>query len=335
MKQVLITGATGFIGGHVADRFLARGDKVRAIVRPGNTRVKELTQRGMEVVRGDIRDPRHVSRVMKGVDIVVHCAAVVTDWAPRKEYEEVIVGGTRNICKAASKANVKRVVYISTNDVFGLNEKNIMDESSPMTPWGEPYPDFKIKAEQISWLFHEEQRLPVTVIYPCWVYGKNDYTFVADLADAIIRKNMMFWREEPIIWPTYIGNLTDLILLVSEDERAVGNGYLVHDGISVALPDFCRMIAEALDVPPVTNRIPYAAALAFALLQETTYKALRRKKRPLLTTYIVKNLRSRLRFSIAKARNELGWRPEISFEDGFERTMEWLKTVDRDKLKTK
>jgi len=335
MSSVLITGATGFIGGHLADRFLAKGDKVRAIVRPGNVHAKELVQKGVEVIRGDIRDERHVNRVMSGVDIVIHCAAVVTDWAPKKEYEEVTVGGTRNICRAATREDVKRVVHISTNDVFGLSEETIMDESHPKRRWREPYPDYKIKAEEICWLYHEEQRMPLTVIYPCWVYGKNDYTFVADLADAIIKKDLIFWRRHATIWPTYIDNLVDLIVTVSEDDRAVGNGYLAHDGESVTLQDFCRKIAETLNVPVVTTHIPFSAAYAFAVLQETLNRAFRRKKRPLLTTYIVKNLGSRLRFSIRKAQAELEWRPEVPFEEGIERTMAWLKTVDINLLKTK
>ncbi|MBU2644966.1 SDR family NAD(P)-dependent oxidoreductase [bacterium] len=335
MKHVLITGATGFIGGHLAKRFLARGDKVRAIVRPGNTNAKMLASEGIEVIRGDIRQYKHVERVMAGIDIVVHCAAVVTDWAAKKEYVEVTVGGTRNICKAATKANVERLVYISTNDVFGRSEKTVIDEAHPKRRWREPYPDYKIKAEAVCWLYRKEQRIPLTIVYPCWVYGANDYTFVADLADAIIKKEMLFWRKDPLIWPTYIENLVDLIVLVSEDERAIGNGYLAHDGESVTLQHFCEKIADALDVPPVTRQIPYPFAYAFAVLLETLYTVLRRKSRPLLTTYIVKNLRSRLRFSIDKARQELGWQPAIPFEEGFERTMDWLKSVDPDKLKTK
>ncbi|NQU63532.1 MAG: NAD-dependent epimerase/dehydratase family protein [SAR324 cluster bacterium] len=335
MKNVLITGATGFIGGHLVDHFLSKGDKVRALVKPGNTHTKTLIQKGVEVVRGDVRHYQHVVRVMSGINIVIHCAAVVTDWASKKEYEAVTVGGTRNICRAATKGNIERLVYISTNDVFGRNEKSVIDESSPLHNWEEPYPDHKIKAEEICWLFHQEQRTPITIVYPCWVYGKNDYTFVADLADAIIKKKMIFWRKKALVWPTYIDNLIGLIARISEDERAIGNGYLVHDGESTTLQEFCLKIAESLDVPPITRQLPYPVAYAYAVLLETLYTIIRKKTRPLLTTYVVKNLGSRLRFSIEKAKNELGWQPEISFEEGFKRTMDWLRTVDRKKLKTK
>ncbi len=335
MKNVLITGATGFIGGHLVDRFLAKGDNVRALVRPGNKFVKELDRKGVEVIRGDVREYKHIVRVMSGIDTVVHCAAVVTDWASKKEYLEVTVGGTRNICKAGTKEDIERLVHVSTNDVFGRSEKFVMDESYPLKPWKEPYPDYKIKAEEICWMYHKEQRLPVTMVYPCWVYGKNDFTFVAELADAILKKEMIFWRKNALIWPTYIDNLGDLIVQISEDERAVGNGYLAHDGESTTLQRFCENIAKTLSVAPITLHIPYSAAYAYAKLLETLFKITRKKSRPLLTTYLVKNFGSRLRFSIEKAQKELDWQPGVSFEDGFQRTMDWLKTVDPKDLKTK
>jgi nucleoside-diphosphate-sugar epimerase len=335
MKNVLITGATGFIGGHLVDRFLAKGDNVRALVRPGNRFVNELDKKGVEVIRGDVREYKHVVRVMSGIDTVIHCAAVVTDWASKKEFREVTVGGTRNVCKAATKEDVGRLVHVSTNDVFGCSEDSVMDESYPLQRWKEPYPDYKIKAEEICWMYYREQRTPVTMVYPCWVYGKNDFTFVADLADAIIKEDLVFWRKRALIWPTYIDNLVDLIVQISEDERAVGNGYLAHDGESTTLQSFCEGIAHALDVAPITRHISYSAAYAYAKFLETVYTVTRKKSRPLLTTYMVKNLGSRLRFSIAKAKQELGWQPQVSFEEGFQRTMIWLRTVDPKDLKTK
>ncbi|MBT4638137.1 MAG: NAD-dependent epimerase/dehydratase family protein [Deltaproteobacteria bacterium] len=335
MKNVLITGATGFIGGHLVERFIRKNDNVRALIRPGNRFGKELEQKGVEVIRGDVREYKHVVRAMSNIDTVIHGAAVVTDWAETKEYQEVTVGGTRNICRAATKENVGRLVHISTNSVFGRSEESVMDESYPFRYWREPYPDHKIKAEEICWLYHREQRTPVTMVYPCWVYGKNDYTFVADLADAILKKEMIFWRKKALIWPTYVDNLVDLIVKISEDECAVGNGYLAHDGESITLQGFCEKIAETLDVPPITRHLPYPMAYAYAKLLETTHTLLRKKTRPLLTTYIVKALGSRLRFSIDKADRELGWKPSVSFEDGFKHTMEWLKTVDPKNLKTK
>ncbi len=334
-RNVLVTGATGFIGGHLVRANLARGNRVRAFVLPGDPAAASLSANGAEVVFGDIREYGSVRKAVEGIDIIFHCAAVVTDWAPEKLFREVTVGGTENICRAAAEVGVYRFVDMSTNDVFGTDESVVMDENFPLTPWNEPYPDFKIAAERVTWKYYREKGLPVTMVYPCWVYGPGDRTFVPLLADSILKRNLVFWRKDVLVWPTYIDNLVDLLLLISEDERAVGNGYLVHDGESVTLQDFCAGIASALGTRPITARIPYAVAYAASYLMEIAWKIFRIQTRPLLTTYTVKNLGSRLRFSIEKARRELGWRPKVPYARGFARTMEWLRTVDLAALKQK
>ncbi|HIE16931.1 MAG TPA: NAD-dependent epimerase/dehydratase family protein [Dehalococcoidia bacterium] len=335
MKKVLITGATGFIGSHLVRANIAKGYQVRALVLPDDPGEQMLRSRGVEIVVGDIRDYSAVRRAASGRDIIFHCAAVVTDWAPRRLFQQVTVGGTENICQAGLEAGISCLVDMSTNDVFGLDESQTMDETFPLRPWHEPYSDSKIEAERICWRYCKQHGLPVTMVYPCWVYGEGDRTFVPLLADAILKRELIFWRKDVIVWPTYIDNLVDLLMLIAEDERAVGNGYLVHDGEFTTLEEFCAGIAAALGVPPVTRYVPYAVAYGAAVAMELVWKLLRKQSRPLLTTYTVKNLGSRLKFSIAKAKRELGWNPKVSYSEGFRRTMEWLKTLDLKMLKQK
>jgi len=335
MKKVLVTGGTGFIGGHVVKENLARGNSVRALVLPGDPMERSLKDRGVEVVNGDIRDYGKVREAADGRDVIFHCAAVVTDWAPKKLIWDITVKGAENIGKAALDAKVNRLVDMSTCDVFGTSESVVMDESLPLQYWGEPYPDSKIDSEKIMWRYHKEQGLPVTMVYPLWVYGEGDQTFVPLLADAIVKKELIFWRKGAIVWPTYIDNLVDLLMLISEDDRAIGNGYLVHDGESTTLEEFCAGIAAALGVPPIKTYIPYWAAMAAARAMEFSWRLFKVKMRPLLTTYTVTNLGSRFRFSIDKAEKELGWKPRISYREGFDRTMKWLKTLDLKALKQK
>ena len=168
MKKVLITGATGFIGGNLVKANISKGNHVRAFVLPGDPDEPKLKSLGVETVRGDIREYDAVRRAASGMDIIFHCAAVVTDWAPWKLFEEITIGGIENVCKAAVDAGVSRLVDISTNDVFGTDESVVMDETFPLKPWGEPYPDSKIQAEEITWRYHKEKKLPVTMVYPCW-----------------------------------------------------------------------------------------------------------------------------------------------------------------------
>lgn len=334
MSKVLITGATGFIGGHLVEANLAAKNSVRALVLPDDKDAENLAARGVQIIRGDIRKYGDVRKAAEGMDIIFQCAAVVTDWAPKRLFEEVTVGGAENVCRAAYEAGVTRLVDISTNDVFGLDEEHVMDETFPLRKWGEPYPDYKIEAEKICWKYYAKS-LPVTMVYPCWVYGPGDRTFVPELADAILKKELIFWRKGAIVWPTYIENLVDLLMLIAVDDRAVGNGYLVHDGESATLEEFAEGIARALNVEFTAKYMPYHVAYAAAWVMEVVWRLARKKTRPLLTTYTVKNLGSKLRFSIDKARRELGWEPKISYAEGFEKTMEWLKTLDPETLKQK
>jgi nucleoside-diphosphate-sugar epimerase len=167
------------------------------------------------------------------------------------------------------------------------------------------------------------------------VYGPGDKTFVPLTADAIVKGEMLFWRKNVLVWPTYIDNLVDLLMLISKSDDAPGMGYLVHDGESTTFQAFCTMISESLGLKGAKLHIPYGVAYAAALVMEGVWSLLRLKTRPLLTTYTVKNLGSRLQFSIEKANRELQWKPPVSFTDGFEETMRWLKTLDRQTLKLK
>ncbi|MCF8258146.1 MAG: NAD-dependent epimerase/dehydratase family protein [Flavobacteriales bacterium] len=333
-KNVLITGATGFIGGHLSSACLLKGWQVRAFVLPDDAGARTLTDAGVDVRYGDIADALAVEHAADGTDIVFHCAGMVTDWAPEELFRKVMVTGTENVCRAALIAGA-RLVHISTNDVFGRIEGRTIMEDMPLRPWGEPYPDFKIKAEEIVWKFHRELDLQATMVYPCWVYGPGDRTFVPLLADAIVKKEMVYWRKDVLVWPTYVQNLVDVLLLISEKEEANGQGFLVHDGESTTLEKFCSRIAETMIVPAPWLRIPYPVAYAAALLMEWVWRTGRFKSRPLLTTYAVKNLGSRFSYSIDKAESLLNWKPKTTHSEGMNTTMRWLKDLDTSTLKQK
>lgn len=334
-KKVLVTGGTGFVGSHLVKRNIAAGNEVTVLTLPGDPGIPEIKKLNCKIVTGDICDYPLVESAFQGQDIIFHCAAVVTDWAPMSLFQKVNIEGMENVCKAAAKAKVQRFVEMSTNDVFGLVEDVVMDETFPLKEWNEPYADTKIEATKIAWKYHREQGLPVTMVYPCWVYGPGDKTFVPLTADAIIKGDMLFWRKDVMVWPTYINNLMDLLMMIAEKKEAIGNGYLVHDGESTTFQTFCAMIAESLGVKKPTMHIPYAAAYSASFIMELIWKIFRIKSRPLLTTYAVKNLGSRLQFSIKKAEKELGWKPAVSFKDGFAETMNWLKMMDKGELKQK
>jgi nucleoside-diphosphate-sugar epimerase len=334
-KNILITGGTGFIGSHLVRKNIEKGNNVTVMTLPDDPGISEISRLECNLVVGDICDADLVCKLCEDKDTVFHCAAVVTDWAPKKLFRRVNIDGMENICRGALRAKVERFVEISTNDVFGLIEGVFIDEDFPYKKWGEPYPDTKIEATEIAWRYYRDYGLPVTMVYPCWVYGPGDKTFVPLTADAIVKGEMLFWRKDVLVWPTYIDNLVDLLMMISTSDNAAGKGYLVHDGESTTFQIFCAMIARSLGMKEPKLHIPYGAAYAAALVMEGLWSLLRLKSRPLLTTYTVKNLGSRLQFSIEKAQRELRWEPPITFRDGFAETMKWLKATDPHTLKQK
>ncbi len=327
----LVTGGAGFIGSHLVERLLETGASVRVLVRRPRPILEHLRARGAELVTGDVRRPEDLRRHMQGVERVWHLAAVTTDWAPRQEFWDITVGGTENACRAALACGVRRFVYLSTNDVFGLREGPVIDESFPLRRWDEPYPDSKIDATRRAWYWHA-RGLPVTVAYPCWVIGPRDFTFTARLADAVRSGLAVTWRRGALVWPAYIANVVDLLLVMGEHPAAAGQGFLVHDGESTTLEAYYAAIARALGLPQRIIPVPYFAALGAAGLLEGACRALRVQRRPLLTTYAVRNLGSKLRFSIARARHLLGWEPRVPAAEGLRRALEWLQTVPPDQL---
>lgn len=327
MKKVLITGATGFLGSHLVKRNLEEGNKVRIFALPDDLRAKEYERKGIEVFYGDIRDYSRVDKAAQNMQIVFHLAAVVTDWAPKRLFREVNVGGMRNICEASLKHKAERLVEVSTNDVFGLNEGLVMDETFELSPWGEPYADSKLEADKIAWEYYGKG-LPVSMVYPCWVYGPGDPTFVPELVKALKNKQLLFWRKEVLVWPAYIDNVIDLLMVISTHPNAAGQGFLVHDGVSDTFQNFSAKIAEFIGAEKPKIHVPYWSAYSLAWIMELVWKILRKESRPLLTTYTVKNLGSRLQFSIEKANRLLGWQPKVGYPEGLERTFEWLKQIN-------
>lgn len=324
MNKVLITGATGFLGSHLVERNLESGREVRVFALPGDAKAAELEARNVQVVYGDIRDYGAVEKAAEGIQIVFHLAAVVTDWAPKKLFSQVNIEGMRNICRASLEHGVDRFVEVSTNDIFGLKEGVVMDEDFGFSYWKEPYADTKIEATKIAWEFHQKG-LPVTMVYPCWVYGPGDKTFVPEIIKALRNRSLIFWRKGALVWPAYVGNVIDLLMVIAENPAAVGHGFLVHDGVSDTFEGFTAKIAESMGAPKASRYIPYGAAYAASWCLELVWKLLGKKSRPLLTTYSVKNLGSRLQFSIGKAERVLGWRPSVSYEEGFKKTMDLFK----------
>jgi len=331
----LVTGAAGFIGLSLVRRLLAEGDRVRALTLPGDRRLPELRALDidgrLEVIEADVTDEAAIAPHFAGVERVFHVAALVHGWFPWERFRAVNIGGTQNVARAAKAAGVARFVHVSTSDVFGIPRGGeVIDESSPYGYWQEPYPDTKIDAEQWLWQFSRDSGLPLSVIYPCWVYGPGDQALFPGFAEAIRDGFLVFWQRDTRLAWVHVENLVDAIVLVSADPRAIGQGYLVHDDASgPTLERLCARLADILGKPFKPRHVPYAIVYAAAATLQSVWRTFNLKGAPLIFTNDIKAFGYRWTFSNKKLR-QLGWSPRIGIDEGMEQAFAYFRDVGSD-----
>jgi oxidoreductase len=172
----LVTGASGFLGGHLVDALVARGAPVRTLVRASSERAR-LQKLGVELSVGCLEDADSIDRAMAGVERVFHCAAVAADFGSWDVFRAANVTGVRHLLHAAQKAAVTRFVHVSTSDVYG-HPNTPADERAPLRRRGWPYGDTKIEGEEIVWKAHRESGIPITIVRPVSIYGPRSASFV-------------------------------------------------------------------------------------------------------------------------------------------------------------
>jgi nucleoside-diphosphate-sugar epimerase len=327
----LVTGAAGFLGQALVRQLLAKGGSVRAVVLPKDPRLQELRSLGscaekLRIIEADVTEPSSLDDAFAGVTHVFHTAALIHAWAPWERFRAINVGGTRNVAESALRHGVECMVHVSTTDVFGIPRADeVLDETSPFQPWGEPYADTKIEAEQWLWDFHRTRGLPLTVIYPGWVFGPGDAAFFPSLAQAISDGLMLFWQRDVRLPWVYVENLTDACLLAARRPAAVGSGYIIHDdSVGPTLQEVCARIANVLGKNAPSRQIPYWLAYAAAWTLQNVWRLGRFRGTPPLLTVDVKAFGHRWNLSTGKARRELGWAPTISIEEAMDSALRSL-----------
>lgn len=327
----VVTGASGFIGGALMRRLLGEGRTVRAVSRrPPPARDAPEQAGRLEWVQADLRDPGALGDALVGAAAVFHVAGLVDMAAGFEEARAANVETTRTVCAAAARAGVGRLVFVSTCDVFGAPAPGeVIDETTPYRRWGLPYPDTKIEASRVV-RDAGARGLPVSLIYPGMVYGPGDRSFLPTLSAHVRTGVMALWGPRDFqLQLVFIEDLVDALLLAAEAEAAVGEGFLVLEEASgVTLAALARRLARAFRRRMLTVRAPTAAMRGLA--QAAEFAAARGwVGRPLLTRTEVAFFAHDFRFSTAKARRLLGWRPRTRFEAGFAAAVEDLRAAER------
>lgn len=327
--QCLLTGATGFIGGHLARRLRRDGYRARCLVRSASD-TSALEGLGLELVPGDLTSPDSLRRAADGCRLVVHCAALVSDWATVQEIRQVNVGGTRNLLEAAAAASVSRFVHLSTTDVYGHSGAADVDERRGPAGFANWYSETKRQAEAEVRRIGEDAGLETVILRPATVYGPGSEDVVGELARAMRAGQMLLvGGGRAVAGLTYVENVADAVVLALASDRAPGQAFNLTDGLDVTWRQFLDDLADGLGYRPPRWSLPYPVAFGLALSLERGYRILRRltglQTRPLLSRQAVHVLGRDQSFSNGKAREGLGWEPRVSYAEGLEATLRWLR----------
>ncbi|MHB9033527.1 MAG: NAD-dependent epimerase/dehydratase family protein [Anaerolineae bacterium] len=329
----LVTGATSFVGSHLVEALLLRGEHVHALVRPtSNTHL--LRDFGAEIHIGNLNDQATLMSAAEGVDRIWHCAALTNDWGPPDAYVLTNVDGVRNMLAVATRAKVKRFIFLSTCDVYGFPGKTTLETEKP-APRGFPYVDTKIEGEMLVRNHFLKVGLPVTIVRPGTVYGPRSTTLVLPLAKALLeRRGFLIDGGRHLAGLTYIGNLIPAMLLAGDVPEAIGEAYNITDGSAVTWAQFVHALADALHMPHPERNYQHWEAYALATLLESYYSLQGKVERPWLTRSAVELMGTEQDFPIEKARAQLNYRPCVPFADGLKATIAWLRQAGHVELET-
>jgi nucleoside-diphosphate-sugar epimerase len=324
---VLVTGAAGFVGGHVTDLLQSLGERPRALVHPKDN-AERLERAGVDVRRGDIADCVALQRAVRGVDRVLHCAARMGPWGPPAEYQRTNVCALETLIRTAVAAGVTRVVHVSSITVHGNNLGGTCDESAPLREEPNPYSRSKVAGERLLSRMICEEGAPVTLVRPGWIYGPRDHASFARLARRIEQHKMMMvgsgGNHVPLI---YVRDVARGVVLASESEDAEGRCYILVNDEPVTQRDFITAIAQALGAPLPSGRIPYGLAISVGALAERVGHLVRGRRPPPVTRFGIQMLGGENRFSIARARHELGFAPLVDLAEGVGRSVDWYRAA--------
>lgn len=316
-SPVFVTGASGFIGGKLAERLLAAGRRVRALSRRP---LPDLARRGAEVIVGDLHDGAALRRGCTGCGTVFHVAGRVGVWGPPGEFFRVNVEGTRRLLAIAQDSRVLRVVYTSSPSVvYDGGDLAGVDESAPLcTEAPCAYPTSKAAAEKLV-LGCSRAGFATTALRPHLVWGPGDRNVVPRvLALAGAGRLRIVGGGRNRIDITHIENVVDAHLLAERavDGRAAGRAYFITNGEPIVLWDWINQLLTGLGRPPVTKRISLRGAYAIGSVLETLWRVLPLRGEPPMTRFVAKEMATDHWFRIDAARRDLGYRPRVSLAEG-------------------
>lgn len=321
VRQVAVTGATGFVGTNLVRGLLDRGWTVKGLAR-SVPKTGDLPA-AVEVTIGDINDRSALDRLAQGCETFVHLVSNFrTASGPPESYRRINVEGTKTALAAARSAGVKRFIYCSTIGVFGHVKNGPADENSPYAP-GDLYQETKLESEEYLRAEMGKDAMEIVILRPCSIYGPGDLRMLKMFRMLAKRRFMLAGPCRENFHAVYIDDLVNGFIAAIETPGISGESFIVGGADYMPLDDYVATAAAAVDAPPPWLRIPYAPLMAAAAVCEAICVPLRIE--PPLHRRRVRFYKNNRAFKIDKARRVLGYEPLVSLQEGMKRTVAWYR----------
>jgi nucleoside-diphosphate-sugar epimerase len=320
----VVTGATGLLGSHIAEQLVARGERVRALVR-ADSDTAFLRSLGVELAVGDLGEPATLPPAVEGAAVVYHCAARVGDWGPWSLFRRSIVEATGNLLAACRQVGVGRFLHVSSVAAYGhprpRGEQFTEDEPLGQRPW---FWDHYCRAKALAEKLCQAYPGPLTVVRPSWIYGPRDRNTLPRVFKALRAGRVaVIGPGDNLLNIIYAADVADGAIRAAEHPGAVGRAYNLSSEGEITQQAFLDLLTRTLGLPPVRRRVPFRIAHWGGFLAELIGRLICLRRPPHFTRYAVSLIGRPTRFSVERARTELGWRPRVPVAEGLRRTLDW------------
>lgn len=324
MEKILVTGASGFLGGHLTRKLADEGYNVFAMVRKTSDTSR---LEGIDKRYADLLDYESLKEATKGVDIVIHLGAYYTFYGKKELYQKINVEGTKNLLEASLKNGVKRFIYCSTTEVIGPVKNPPADESTPPNPEYE-YGKSKLKAEELV-RSYASKGIEFTILRPSGIYGPYNvddvsYWFITSFAKNSLSTKFIVSSGENLIQFVHVSDVVNGFLLAVEKENSVNQTYIISEDKAYTYNQVYRILAEILGRDAPKFHIPVFMAKAMIFPVELANRILGRENF-MWHVKTVDSITKDRAYSIEKAKRELGYRPKYDLKTGLKETVDWYR----------